>query len=40
MTNRRQLLAALGFDYDRLGLDLRPSLADALVMEPQIGAFV
>ena len=40
MTNRRKLLAALGFDYDRLGLDLRPSLADALVMEPQIGAFV
>jgi len=37
MGNRRQMLTALGFDYDRLGLQLMPGIIDALVMAPQIG---
>lgn len=40
MDNRRDLLTALGFDYDRLGLQLMPGIADALVMAPQIGDLV
>ena len=40
MSSRRQLLTALGFDYDRLGISLSPEIADALVMDPQIGTLV
>ena len=40
MNNRRELLTALGFDYDRLGLQLMPGIVDALVMPPQIGDLV
>ena len=37
MEKRRNLLEALGFDYDRLGMDLRLSIPDQFVEDPQIG---
>lgn len=40
MGNGRELLTTLGFDYDRLGLQLMPAVIDALVMSPQIGDLV
>ena len=40
MTKRSEMLTALGFDYDRLGIQLMPGIAAALVMAPQIGDLV
>ena len=37
MKNRQELLKTLGFDYDRLGLELNPTIVDSLVFAPQIG---
>ena len=40
MHNRRSILDALGFDYDRLDIALTSSIVDALVVAPQVGTLV
>lgn len=37
---RRDILEALGMDYNRLGMNLTPDIADLLIMEPQVGQLV